>query len=325
MIANIHKCEQCDDARFHGREWCDLHTKKLCIECRNSFSVSQMTADRETGWLFCSGCWAKKPAPSQQESSAMTASAPNEMTNCWECDHLGVKSEMVKSDGGWLTHQTCARPEVKASDDGNLPGQGECDDECSDGTLQGYWGVTLDRGPCGYRYEGGKGDECAGAGLYEKSDRGYRCPIHGRYPANLLKRLFEPADHTPRTSVDHPNPAPPEAQTCDDGNQQITPVQMHWCADKRCRQPGNVKTYPEPEICAGGRCRSHCGTEGGCAACITPERRPCIVCGVPLNGKTPGAQKWNFRSPDDKQYKSGLTHENCVEVMIRILSKEATK
>jgi hypothetical protein len=27
-MIHVHKCEQCDDAKFHGREWCDLHTKK---------------------------------------------------------------------------------------------------------------------------------------------------------------------------------------------------------------------------------------------------------------------------------------------------------
>lgn len=126
-----------------------------------------------------------------------------------------------------------------------------------------------------------------------------------------------------RFTADHPNPAQPEAKVNGDGKKVITPVQMHWCADKRCRQPGNVKTYPEPEICAGARCRSHCGTEGGCAACITPERLPCIVCGVPLSDKTPGAQEWSFTSQVTGAEKSGLTHEFCVATMAVILSKKA--
>lgn len=44
-----------------------------------------------------------------------------------------------------------------------------------------------------------------------------------------------------------------------------TPVQMHWCADKRCREAGNVKTYPM--VCAGGKCGRCCGTDGGCPRC----------------------------------------------------------
>jgi hypothetical protein len=200
MIANIHKCEQCE-----------LHTKKLCIECRNSFSVSQMTADRETGWLFCAVCWAKKPAPKPDPIFA----------------HHSVVRERPAQESSATTATKDADPRRAALPDN--PHCSLCGALCNKATdyLSAEWGKMVHRG---------------------------LCPKY------------------------HPNPAPPEAKPCDDGKEEIT-----------------------------------------------PQRLPCIVCGVPLCDKTPGAQEWRFTSRETGQEKRGLCHEACIATMEAILKKEATK
>lgn len=181
MVAILHKCEQCDDARFHGREWCELHTKK--------------------------------PAPSQQGSSAMTAT---KICSIEGCDRYGrehgpycLRHERIYSEEWWFCQPCLTR----------------------DGLWR--WG-TLPHGFCAKH---------GGADYIPRKACGDELPVS------------DPADH--------PNPAPPEAKPCDDGNQQIVAKCLN------CKGVGFLNLFTGEPVAFGEAMPEP--DEQRCKSCLTPE------------------------------------------------------